>query len=302
MTEPAGRVRAPLSVVVPTRNRADRLAGCLARLQNSVAAQDEIVVVDSASDDDATAKVAEEHGARWVRVDVAGASRARNAGWRSATNELIAFIDDDVRVDDEWADAMSRALSEPGVAFVTGWIGVTGAEQQDPQPLMIDPNPRDLDRETRGAFGASANVGARREALARIGGFDERIGPATWFAAGEDAEFFDRLVLAGLTGRYSPDVRVDHDHERSRADRLRLHWSYGKGSGARIRLLLLSDRGRAAREARELMWRRGVVQGLTRIRQRWAIGAACSFLRVTGSLLALMRASVALRSRWPTAD
>jgi GT2 family glycosyltransferase len=301
MTEPAGRTRAPLTVVVPTRNRADRLAGCLAQLQKSTSTDDEILVVDSASTDDATARVAAEHGARYVRVDEPGASRARNAGWRAARNELVAFIDDDVHVDDDWADAMATALVDDGVAFVTGWIGDAGSDQQDPQPLMIDPNPRVLDRATRGAFGASANVGARRGALERIDGFDERIGPATWFAAGEDADFFDRLVLAGLTGRYSPAVRVEHDHERSRSDRLRLHWSYGKGSGARIRLLLMSDRSRAAREARELLWRRGVVQGVVRVRQRWAVGAACSFLRVTGALVALARASVALRTRWPAA-
>ena len=61
----------------------------------------------------------------------------------------------------------------------------------------------------RSAFGAGANWGVRRTGLDAVGGFDERLGPATWFAAAEDADLYDRLVLAGYVGRYCPDVRVD---------------------------------------------------------------------------------------------
>jgi GT2 family glycosyltransferase len=301
MTSAAPPAREPLTVVVPTRDRADRLVGCLDWLRKSVAAQDEVLVVDSASSTGETERVAKQYDVRYVRVDQPGASRARNAGWRAATHELIAFIDDDVRVDSDWADAMARALAEPDVMFVTGWIGVSGESQPDPQPLMVDPVSRRLDRETRGAFGASANVGARRAALQQVGGFDERLGPPSWFAAAEDADLFDRLVLAGLTGRYCPGVRVDHEHARSRTETLRLHWSYGKGTGARIRLLLPRDRARAARETRELLWRRGVAQALVRVRQRWATGAACSLLRVVGASTAFARAVVALRAPWPPA-
>jgi GT2 family glycosyltransferase len=301
MTSAEPSARQPLSVVVATRDRAERLAGCLDWLRKSVGAHDEVLVVDSASTTDDTARVARQYDVRYVRVDQPGASRARNVGWRSATHDLIAFVDDDVRVESDWADAMARALADPDVAFVTGWIGAGGGSQPDPQPLMVDPQPRKLDRETRGAFGASANVGARREALQRVGGFDERLGPPTWFAAAEDADLFDRLVLAELTGRYCPTVRVDHEHMRSRAETLRLHWSYGKGTGARIRLLLLRDRARAAREARELLWRRGLAQAAVRVRQRWATGAACSVLRVVGAGASFARALVALRAQWPTA-
>lgn len=299
MTTGGPTAREPLSVVVPTKDRAERLAGCLDLLCKSVGAQDEVLVVDSASRSADTLRVAQQYDVRYVRADQPGASRARNLGWQSATHELIAFVDDDVRVDSDWADAMARALAAPGVAFVTGWIGVAGESQPDPQPLMVDPQPRELDAQTRAAFGASANVGARRDALRRVGGFDERLGPPSWFAAAEDADLFDRFVLAGLTGRYCPDVRVDHEHTRSRAETLRLHWSYGKGTGARLRLLLRRDRARAAREARELLWRRGVAQMFGRLRQRWVTGAACSALRVVGAVVAFGCALVALRASWP---
>jgi GT2 family glycosyltransferase len=299
MTQPAPPARAPLSVVVPTRDRPDRLAGCLALLRDSVGSDDELLVVDSASTSDSSREVARKFGVGYVRVDVPGTSRARNVGWRTARHDCIAFVDDDVRVAADWAEQMAQTLSDPDVFYATGWIGVYGDDQQDPQPLMVEPLPRRLDINARGAFGASANVGVNRAALERVGGFDERIGPGTWFAAGEDADLFDRLALAGLTGQYSPDIRVDHDHVRTRGERLRLHWCYGKGSGARLRMLVQRDRQRAVREARELLWRRGIVQALTRVRQRWATGAACSALRVLGAVVAFVRAWRPLRPLWP---
>ena len=293
--------RASLSVVVPTRDRAERLEGCLTSLQASLGTDDEVLVVDSASGDDSTGRVAAEHGLACLRVEQAGASRARNAGWRAARHDYIAFVDDDVRVHVDWADHLVQALAQPNVAFVTGWIGAGNSAQQDPQPSMIDPHPRHLDATTTGAFGASANLGVRRTVLEQVGGFDERLGPATPFAAGEDAELFDRLVRAHFVGRYCPAIRVEHEHERSASARLRLHWNYGKGSGARIRLLWLHDRRRALRTAHELLWRRGVVQAVVRLRGRWAIGVGCSLMRVVGALLGMLRAAVALRSSWPDA-
>ncbi|MFL6238328.1 MAG: glycosyltransferase family 2 protein [Actinomycetes bacterium] len=292
--------REPISVVIPTRDRPAQLARCLEVLKQSVNAQDEVLVVDSASRSTEVAVIAASHGARCVRVERPGASRARNVGWRNATHPLIAFIDDDVHVADDWADRMAEALLAEGVAFVTGRIGVLqGQEVHDPQPVMLDPEGRRLDAHTRADFGASANVGLHRWALEGVAGFDERIGPATWFPGAEDKDLFDRLVLKGYVGRYDPAVSVDHDAWRSRRDRLRQQWGYGKGTGARLRLLHMRDRRRATTAAVDLLWRRGFVQGFVRVRQRWAVGAASSFLRCVGGVLGFLVATGRLREPWP---
>ena len=78
-------MRAPLSAVVPTRDRVGLLERCLAALRAELTESDEILVVDSASGDAAAvAAAAHEAGATLVRCDRAGASLARNAGWRAA--------------------------------------------------------------------------------------------------------------------------------------------------------------------------------------------------------------------------
>ncbi len=91
--------RLPVSVVIPTYNR----AGMLRRALESVAAQRprlaaEVIVVDDGSDD-GTAEVALQAGARLVQHQRnLGLSAARNTGVETASHEWIAFLDSD----DEW--------------------------------------------------------------------------------------------------------------------------------------------------------------------------------------------------------
>lgn len=111
--------RPPISVVVPSRNRIEMLSICLAALRADLDVDDEIVVADSASHDAAAvARVALRYGAKLVRSEWAGASRARNAGWERARHELVGFVDDDVIVRPGWADAIAAGFSSEHVAFV----------------------------------------------------------------------------------------------------------------------------------------------------------------------------------------
>jgi glycosyltransferase involved in cell wall biosynthesis len=293
--------RPPLSVVIATRNRAHLLNHCLERVMAGGLGDDEILVVDSASSKGDTVEVAAKHGARCVRLAVPGACRARNLGWRTARHDLIAFIDDDVLVHADWRDAIAHALDEPHNAFVTGWIGLPPeqAGAVDPQPHIVQRDRMRLDGDSQRYRGAGANIGVRRHALTAIGGFDERLGPATWFAAAEDADLFDRLVASGHLGEYRPDVRVDHDAWRSRRDRLRQRWSYGKGTGARIRLMATQDRARAWRSVRIVLWQRGLKVAIRRARKRWWEGAVFSVLQVAGAIAGFVVAYPQLRSSWP---
>lgn len=293
--------RPPISVVIATRDRPGHLDRCLRRLGDVVGPDDEILVVDSASRDDQTRSIAESHGATVVSMSVPGASRARNAGWRAARHDLVAFVDDDVIPHSDWADAMARALADPTAAFVTGWIGVPPGQEDlpGPLPLMIVPDARPLTPETSDAFGAGANWGAQRDALAAVGGFDERLGPGRWWAAAEDADIFDRLVLSGHLGRYDPTVRIDHDMWRGRRERLRLHWRYGKGMGARLSILAALDRRRFRRETRDALWSYGTRSLMRELGDRWWGGAACTVLRLTSTVMGLAVGWVALR---PTAS
>jgi glycosyltransferase involved in cell wall biosynthesis len=260
--------RPPISVIVPTRDRPEQLAGCLATTTAALGPGDELIVVDSASRDAAAvAAVATAAGARIVRSERSGASVARNLGWRAATNDRIGFLDDDVRVERSWAAAMAAALEVPGTHWVTGRVGIRSDDVDSglPVALMVDPEPKVFDGSTGEHPGHSANLGVTRAAMERIDGFDEHLGPGRPFIA-EDVDLFDRLLGAGLSGRYDPTVRATHEQWRTRRERVRLDWDYGKGTGARLAKLVRVDRRRA-----RLVQRVAIVD--------WALGSLVRDLR-----------------------
>jgi glycosyltransferase involved in cell wall biosynthesis len=301
--EPTGAVRQPLTIVVPTRDRPDLLQRCLEHLVVGGLDSDELVIVDSASRGDDAARIASAYDAKYVRVDLPGVSRARNAGWREATHELVAFVDDDARAHEGFRDAMARALGAPQNAFVTGWIGVPPGQEDaiDPQPYIVLPDVHRLDHDAPRLIGAGANMGVRRSALAKVGGFDERLGAGAWFGAAEEADLFDRLIAIGDFGEYRPEVRVDHDAWRTRRQRFRQQWNYGKATGARMRLLVRRDRDRVPLLAKRTLWRRGVILAIRRAREGWYEGAALTVVRMAGVVTAFVVAWPRLRETWPPA-
>lgn len=100
--------RAQLSVVLITRNAAERLEQCLA----SVPFADEIVIVDTGSDD-GTLEVAERHGARVVRSEWRGFGLQKQFAVEQAENDWVLCLDADERVSPELRASIERALAAP---------------------------------------------------------------------------------------------------------------------------------------------------------------------------------------------
>lgn len=286
-------MRAPVAVVLPTRDRPAMLRRSLDSLTVALAPGDELVVVDSASTDPAVALTAAEAGARVLRCDRPGVDRARNAGWRATSADVVLFVDDDVVVDAGWADAMAAAFDDPAVAFVTGRIGVPDHQAGTDRPVAVkdDEGPAVLDATTEGTIGHSASLGVRRSALERLGGFDESLGAGARFCSAPEVDLFDRLFAAGLGGRYEPTARAWHDQWRGRTDKVRLDWRYGVGSGARIVKLLRTDRRRAAGLTRDLLWDRGLRAAAVDLRNRYELGALTKLARVAGTLAGVAAAA-----------
>src|ERR671923_2788713 len=88
---------ASISVVIPTRDRPDRLTRCLDALEAQTAIEDiEIVVVDDGSTDaTAVEAAAARPRVRLIRQRPAGPAAARNTGARAAGGTFLCFTDDD---------------------------------------------------------------------------------------------------------------------------------------------------------------------------------------------------------------
>ena len=89
----------PVSVIIPTFNRADTLPRALASVRSQRPYPPaEIIVVDDHSDDD-SGEIAREHGAQVIRHQRnQGAAAARNTAVAAATQPWLAMLDSD----DEW--------------------------------------------------------------------------------------------------------------------------------------------------------------------------------------------------------
>ena len=140
----------------------------------------EIIIVDDGSRD-ATVELARRHAAADPRIRIieqanAGVAAARNTGWRSASADLIAFVD----ADDLWAvtkierqvEALDRAGPEAGLAYcwylsIDADSNVTGRDECPRFEGQV------FEQLLRGNFvgnGSSALV--TREALVHANGFE----------------------------------------------------------------------------------------------------------------------------------
>ena len=259
-----------VSVVVCTRDRPDSVLTTLRSLAAMRYTSFEVVLVDNAPSSDATRDaVTREFGTDprflYVREPRPGLSCARGRGLVEASAEIVAFTDDDVRVDEWWLHGIVRGFSAaPDVACVTGLIAT--AEIDNAAQLYFhlrhswgasaDRKVYDLGQNrdesplypyTAGVFGAGANFAVSRKVMAEVGGFNEALGAGTPSGGGEDLNIFMRIVLAGHRLVYEPSAVVKHVHRTDLAELSRQMMAYGSGCTAALTAILL-DSGRARRE------------------------------------------------------
>jgi GT2 family glycosyltransferase len=194
-----------ISVVLPTFQRPELLERCLHALSQQTLAREsfEIIVADDANSV-ATRRQVESwsrpHTAiRYVRVTGRhGPAAARNAGWKVAQADVVAFTDDDCLPDSGWLAAGLKSFKDPAVIAVTGRTLV---------PLPS--HPTDYQRNVAGLEKSqfiTANCFCRRSALETVGGFDEQF-TAAWR---EDSDLhFKLLDLEGKIVR-NPQAVVIH--------------------------------------------------------------------------------------------
>jgi glycosyltransferase involved in cell wall biosynthesis len=170
-----------VSVVVPSRDRWERLSRTLETVLAQRGVRLEVVVVDDGSTDGTADRLAERGDARVriLRHDASrGVANARNTGMEAARGEWIAWLDDD----DLWApDKLSRQLeaAEAAGADFVYCDAVVVDDAHVPVALEAAPDPATFASRIRmynSMPGGCSNAMARTSLVRRVGGFDATFG------------------------------------------------------------------------------------------------------------------------------
>jgi hypothetical protein len=185
---------------------------------------------------------------RYVAEPARGLSRARNAGLRHSTTDIVAFTDDDVDVTPGWLAALVEPFADPVVGCVTGQIVASRVETEAERwfaeyggyskgdevrrHTLQSASREGLYPYRAGRFGSGANAAFRRTALLAVGGFAESLGAGTPARGGEDLDIFLTMLRAGHTLVYQPTARLAHPSHPAYPDLRRQLFGYGVGLAA----------------------------------------------------------------------
>ncbi|MEM9950251.1 MAG: glycosyltransferase family 2 protein [Chloroflexota bacterium] len=244
---------APLvSVVICTHNRTEFIRDYFPSLLDIAYPNYELILVDNNPPDDSTRQFYDEHYAdnpqvHYVLEKRGGLSWARNAGIRHSRGEIIAFTDDDARVDPHWLtelvlgfDAAENVGCTTGQVFpqeleyeVQTWFeqfgglsaggkdAIYGLGKYAPDSPIFPYNV--------GNYGGGVSMAFKRDCLYDVGGFEVRMATAGMPFGAEDIDMFVRVILAGYQIAYRPRSFLRHAHRRDYEGLQRQMYRYGVG-------------------------------------------------------------------------
>jgi GT2 family glycosyltransferase len=226
-----------LTVLICTHDRAGLLMRTLASLNGAGRPPGwdvDVLVAANACRDDTHARLDDyrrQAAARgwlplqWFAEPVPGKSNALNSALPRADSDLIAFVDDDHRVHEDYLAAICRAAERhPEAALFCGrilpdwdgreppWVHDTGPYRIYPLPVpRFDQGDEPFELTPDRAIPGGGNLAIRTPWAARIGPFDTAMGPTGHDLGGaEDLDWVLRGQRLGARLRYVPDMVQYH--------------------------------------------------------------------------------------------
>jgi GT2 family glycosyltransferase len=242
-----------LSIIIPTRNRARMVQTLLDSIRELVGLdrfQPQIIVGDNNSQDE-TWEVLENIAKNFPlpltlrKVQKRGKSAVMNEASRMARGDVIAFLDDDVIVQENWLSAVEQFFQKKEYQAAQGVIRIRPQSAQNPEIHTLINRYRtipniDFGPDIKHSHSLDgANFAVSRQALNRVGAFDERLGPGA-SGTSEDVDFARRLRQEGFRIGYMREAIVYHsvDPRRLTEDYFRAH--HKRQGHSRV---LMNDKG-----------------------------------------------------------
>jgi glycosyltransferase involved in cell wall biosynthesis len=222
-----------ISVIVPTYNRPIALQRCVASLaRQAVSLPFEVVVVDDggvlATDGQAFESLP---NLVMIRQPHAGAAAARMTGVARARGAVLAFVDDDCTVPEDYIQSIEHVFHDHPDTQVAQ-VRILNPEPGNPYGRLWDFNLQRLRQvnlhripDGRALSGTLGGVMvARRDVFLRVA-YDPRLNVGL-----EDADLRYQLYVAGIDVHYAPQIRVYHHVPDTLAGYLAQFIRYGRGA------------------------------------------------------------------------
>jgi glycosyltransferase involved in cell wall biosynthesis len=263
------RDRAPenlpyVEIVIATHDRTESLAATIESLLGIDYPDFGIIVVDNAPSTNTTEDLIQQtcnkhNQIRYIREDHPGLAVAHNRGLLEVDAPIVAFIDDDVLVDNNWLREIVAGFEESeDVACVTGmilpveletqaqvWIedywGLSKGFMPVNYCLSNDHSNHPLFPYTAGQFGSGANMAFSTFVLREIGGFDPALGAGSKALGGDDLAAFFNIINSGYSLNYQPSAIVYHHHRRDEPNLQKLAYGYGVGLTAYLTSIFINN-------------------------------------------------------------
>jgi GT2 family glycosyltransferase len=225
--------------VICTRDRPVQLQRALDSLLSQTRPPAQILVVNNAPTVESTQDIVrtEFPTVSYVREPVPGLDFARNRALREASQQIVAFLDDDAVAAPSWIAATGAVFEEsPSIAICTGKVEALELETEGQRLFEANGGysrgdarlrlPRDARRRLGQApliawsisVGSGCSLAVRRKQIMRIGGFDEALDMGPELPGGGDLDIIWRALTAGFEVVYEPEVQARHEHRREVAD------------------------------------------------------------------------------------
>lgn len=239
----ASAAQPQVDIVVSTFGGDAKIDGMIASIRRSTHQNFRLWILDQNPDDRTyervKAHICVDERVKYCRVPELGMTPTRNFGVGLGNAPIVLFTNDDCRVAPGWIAAMVQELRDERTWCVSGRVLADGAEpslaQDDRTVVAIQEHDRrevfDADRRAVN-YVQGHNLGLRREAFARLGGFDEQFGVGRPLRSTDDRDIAYRVGLQRGRFVYAPDAIVYHCHWQDWAGIARSYRGYAAGMGA----------------------------------------------------------------------
>jgi len=211
-----------ISVIVCERNSEKFIEECINSVMNQSYHDFKLIVVDDFSTDktkEKIKKIKEKYSIKLIELKRhSGISKARNAGIKNASGEIIAFIDADAAAEKNWLEEILNGFTDEKTVSVGGPNLVpknAGKNEKIFDELLGlisgvgSGYAKNQEKITEVKHNPSCNSAYRKKILDKMNGFNESL------SSNEDPELDFRLAKKGYKIKFNPKAVVWHHRKDS---------------------------------------------------------------------------------------